>query len=205
MTILLLTSIAGFALEEEKNKGISPFIRIGYYAPTEEVFESGIILSVGGKLPLSGRHSVEMELLYFTTDTLNDVGVPVTQIGSGSLDTIGININLFYDWLQTGRFSSYLTGGFGYFLNSFEPTGEYSSVNLNIGEELDNCITFNAGLGFRYMLSGSMTLNLLGRYTFATAEGTWSIGDGGSSYILSSTSETKLDSLSLSLGLEFGL
>lgn len=132
----------------------------------------------------------------------------VDSLSSGTLTVMPLQLSLQGRYPVNNRFVPYVSGGIGYYLNSFsldnEVVNNWNAVNFDIEESLENAIGFHFGAGIDYFFNRSMAVNADFKYCIFKAAGAWALTDlTGTATTSGDIADIDLNTVILTAGFKF--
>jgi opacity protein-like surface antigen len=149
----------------------------GYAMPAASNYSNGF--NYGGNICLGITKNVSIELkgLRFQSDVEGDP----EALSKGKLSVMPIQLSIQLRFPVSGRFSPYLLGGGGYYLNRFnideEITDAWDDLGFDIEEKAENAIGYHLGAGIDLFITNNIALNADIRYCLAKIKGSWTLTD----------------------------
>ncbi|MFW6128840.1 MAG: OmpW family outer membrane protein [Candidatus Aminicenantaceae bacterium] len=178
-------------------------IKGGYAMLSEAKYSGGITYGASFTFSIMEYVAVEVSGMMFQSDVEGDV----SGLSQGSLSSIPIQLSI-QGRFPVGEIVPYVSGGAGYFLNSFtlneELVNNWDSLGFDIEESVDPSFGFHFGAGVDVFFSPNIGLNLDFKYCIASMEGSWKLTDQATSTEVSGTlSDLNLNSMIFTAGLKF--
>jgi len=185
----------------DSSKKIGFGLEAGYATFSDDNFNAAPNVALNIFYNLSRQIRLELKGGFLSVDVEEDA----EGFSKGTLKVIPLELNLQYYLKLNTRWSFYVSGGVGYYLNNFtvENDNIWQNLGFEIAEEVENVIGFQFGGGLDYLFSNRMAFNINVRYCAANLTGTYSITELDSGISHSDDIEKTLGFLSFGAGIKY--
>jgi outer membrane protein W len=199
LSLMLVFCFALGMQAQNKKKGIG--FNIGYSILSEENFNSNMIAGLHFYYRFAKTFRFELRATFQNSTVQQSTG----SFTNGDLMIIPLQLSVQYLFLPGGRFSPYVGGGAGYYLNNFKVDLEerWQAAGFELNDDLDNTFSFHVGGGFDYYLRPNLSFNADARYAFLDLSGTWSIRDQVSGIAASGEIDSNTGMIMWSIGVTY--
>lgn len=174
LSLLLLFSVTIGLQAQTGKKGLG--VNMAYSIYSEDDFNGNVIVGLHFYYKFLKNFQLELRSTYNTTT----VHLSPDGFTEGGLTIIPIQLSLHYLFTPHKKFSPYVGGGLGYYLNNFKIDFQdrwLDAGGFDLGDDLDNTLGFHAGAGFELRMGKKINLNVDVRYAMIELTGTWNIRD----------------------------
>ena len=160
----------------------------------------------GGNFCFRLTKNIGLELAGFSFKRSEEGGEE--KLSKGELSLIPVQLSLQGRVPVSAKFTPYLCGGIGYYINSYTVdsslTDAWKVLGFTVEEKVESTLGFHGGAGLDFMLNKNLAVNADFKYCFIKPKGSWKMTEQVSSVEVSGNIEDlNFNSVMFVLGLKY--
>ncbi|MCK5059056.1 MAG: porin family protein [Candidatus Aminicenantes bacterium] len=152
-------------------------VTAGYALPGNTNLDGALTYGINFCYEITKYFALEVSGLRFQSGVTGEVD----SLSDGTLTVMPLQLSLQGRYPVNNQLVPYVSGGIGYYLNSFaldnEVVNNWNAVNFDIEESLEHAIGFHFGAGIDYFIIPNIAVNADFKYCIFKAAGTWTLTD----------------------------